>query len=155
MIAHYLAVAFASFRKAPFATAANVFTLGASTWSVQEITRDQVRVTPAPGQVGKLPFWRGDRPGRSFDLGRRMGALVRAIDARLPAALPGAPAPPSADALADVRHRNGEEVALGRREIYVHYGDGMADSRLVIPAAKAGTARNLNTVAKLVAMAGA
>lgn len=63
-------------------------------------------------------------------------------------------APPPADALAAVRHRNGEEIALGEREIYVHYGDGMADSKLVIPAAKAGTARNLNTVAKLIEMAG-
>lgn len=62
--------------------------------------------------------------------------------------------PPPADALSAVRHRNGEEIALGRREIYIHYGDGMADSKLVVPAAKAGTARNLNTVAKLVAMAG-
>lgn len=61
---------------------------------------------------------------------------------------------PPADALAAVKHRNGEEIALGTREIYVHYGDGMADSKLLIPAAKAGTARNMNTVAKLVEMAG-
>ncbi|MEH6419408.1 DUF1697 domain-containing protein [Pseudomonas sp. CGJS7] len=62
---------------------------------------------------------------------------------------------PPADALAAVKHRNGEEIALGEREIYVHYGEGMADSKLVVPAAKAGTARNLNTVAKLIEMAGA
>lgn len=62
--------------------------------------------------------------------------------------------PPPADALDAVRHRNGEDIALGEREIYVHYGDGMADSKLQIPAAKAGTARNLNTLAQLVAMAG-
>jgi uncharacterized protein (DUF1697 family) len=62
--------------------------------------------------------------------------------------------PPPADALAAVKHLNGEQIALGEREIYVHYGEGMADSRLVIPAAKAGTARNLNTVAKLIEMAG-
>ncbi|MFC3550433.1 DUF1697 domain-containing protein [Lysobacter cavernae] len=61
---------------------------------------------------------------------------------------------PPADALDTVKHRKGEEIALGKREIYVHYGDGMADSKLVIPAAKAGTARNLNTIAKLVEMAG-
>ena len=41
-------------------------------------------------------------------------------------------------------------MALGTREIYVHYGDGMADSKLKIPAAKTGTARNMNTIAKLV-----
>ncbi|MGO1072509.1 DUF1697 domain-containing protein [Lysobacter sp. CA199] len=62
---------------------------------------------------------------------------------------------PPADTLATVRHRNGEQIALGVREIYVHYGEGMVDSKLVIPAAKTGTARNLNTVAKLIEMANA
>lgn len=60
---------------------------------------------------------------------------------------------PPADALDRASGRNGEQLALGKREIYVHYGDGMADSKLKIPAAKSGTARNLNTVAKLAAMA--
>jgi uncharacterized protein (DUF1697 family) len=46
-----------------------------------------------------------------------------------------------------------EELRLGRREIYVRYGVGMAASKLRIPAAKKGTARNMNTVAKLAAMA--
>ena len=46
------------------------------------------------------------------------------------------------------------ELAPGQREIYVHYGQGMANSKLRIPAAKNGTARNMNTVMKLVAMAG-
>lgn len=63
--------------------------------------------------------------------------------------------PPPADALAHVRHHTSERLALGVREIYVAYGDGMAQSRLVIPAARAGTARNLNTAARLVALAGA
>ncbi len=46
-----------------------------------------------------------------------------------------------------------EALQLGRREIYVRYGAGMANSKLRIPAASAGTARNMNTVAKLAAMA--
>jgi len=46
-----------------------------------------------------------------------------------------------------------EELRLGRREIYVHYGDGMGTSKLVIPAAKTGTARNMNTIATLAKMA--
>ncbi len=58
--------------------------------------------------------------------------------------------PPPASALDEVGHRKLERLACGRREIYVHYGDRMADSRLVIPAAKAGTARNINTITKLV-----
>jgi uncharacterized protein (DUF1697 family) len=63
--------------------------------------------------------------------------------------------PPPADALDAVRHRRDEQIAMGECDIYVHYGDGMADSKLVIPAARTGTARNMNTVAKLIGMAGA
>jgi uncharacterized protein (DUF1697 family) len=48
-----------------------------------------------------------------------------------------------------------EEMALGKREIYVHYGQGMGTSKLKIKAATAGTARNVNTVAKLAEMAAA
>jgi uncharacterized protein (DUF1697 family) len=62
-------------------------------------------------------------------------------------------APPAASALDDARHRQQERLACGKREIYVHYGEGMADSRLLIPAAKAGTARNINTIARLAALA--
>ena len=60
--------------------------------------------------------------------------------------------PPPADALHYATGQRGEELQLGLREIYVHYGEGMADSRLKIPAAKDGTARNMNTIAKLAEM---
>jgi uncharacterized protein (DUF1697 family) len=60
---------------------------------------------------------------------------------------------PPKDTLSAVRGQKSEEIKLGRREIYVHYGDGMGQSKLVIPAAKTGTARNLNTVATLAKMA--
>jgi uncharacterized protein (DUF1697 family) len=63
--------------------------------------------------------------------------------------------PPPADLADTLRHQDGERVAPGKREIYIHYGDGMARSKLVVPAAKTGTGRNLNTVAKLVAMSAA
>jgi uncharacterized protein (DUF1697 family) len=62
-------------------------------------------------------------------------------------------APPPVDAIKHVAGRSSEEVELGVREIYVHYGDRMAGSKLKIPAAKAGTARNMNTVAKLIELA--
>lgn len=62
---------------------------------------------------------------------------------------------PPPTALSDVRGRKDEEIRPGRSEIYVHYGEGMASSKLVIPAAKNGTARNMNTVAKLAEMAAA
>jgi uncharacterized protein (DUF1697 family) len=60
---------------------------------------------------------------------------------------------PPRNALAAATGCEGEEMRLGLREIYVHYGDGMAHSRLKIPAAAKGTARNMNTVAKLAEMA--
>ncbi len=55
--------------------------LGASTWRVMEITRDRVIVSPAPGEPGRLPFWRGDGPGRPLELGRALGAFTRRIGA--------------------------------------------------------------------------
>ena len=61
--------------------------------------------------------------------------------------------PPSQAMLDEVSGINGEELRLGSREIYVHYGDGMGNSKLKIPAAAMGTARNMNTVAKLARMA--
>lgn len=60
---------------------------------------------------------------------------------------------PPADALLAARQVADEEMRLGLREIYVRYGAGMAGSRLVIPAATAGTGRNMNTVSKLAGMA--
>ena len=59
------------------------------------------------------------------------------------------------DALDHAKGVKDEQMEIGEREIYIFYGDGMADSRLAIPAAKAGTARNMNTVAKLAEMAAA
>ncbi|MGH3441292.1 MAG: DEAD/DEAH box helicase, partial [Nitriliruptorales bacterium] len=57
--------------------AGEVITLGASTWRIEEITRDRVTVTPAPGEPGKMPFWKGDKPGRPLELGRALGTFVR------------------------------------------------------------------------------
>ena len=62
-------------------------------------------------------------------------------------------APPPADTIKQATGVQDEEIRLGRREIYVHYGAGMGTSKLKIPAAKNGTARNINTIAKLAEMA--
>ena len=61
--------------------------------------------------------------------------------------------PPPADALKAMRGQKREELRLGRREIYVHYADGIGTSKLIIPAAENGTMRNMNTIATLVKMA--
>jgi ATP-dependent Lhr-like helicase len=55
------------------------FTLGASTWRVEEITHDRVLVSPAPGEPGKMPFWHGDQAGRPVELGFAIGKLVREL----------------------------------------------------------------------------
>jgi ATP-dependent Lhr-like helicase len=59
--------------------AGEVFLLGASAWRIQEITRERVVVTPAPGEPGKVPFWKADGPGRPIELGRAMGAVTREL----------------------------------------------------------------------------
>ena len=64
-------------------------------------------------------------------------------------------AEPGKDVLGSISGRVDEEVGLGRKEIYVHYGANMARSKLKIPGAALGTARNMNTIAKLVSMAAA
>jgi len=101
--------------------------------------------------------------------GKRVGVLVR-VAAEMAAVSAANPFPdaapnrvvaifldaaPPADALDRVSGWRNEELRLGKREIYVHYGDGMADSKLRIADARDGTARNMNTVAKLAALAGA
>jgi uncharacterized protein (DUF1697 family) len=61
--------------------------------------------------------------------------------------------PPPRDALEHARGQGDEEMRLGTREIYVRYGEDMGRSKLAIPAARSATARNMNTVAKLVELA--
>jgi ATP-dependent Lhr-like helicase len=63
------------------------FLLGASTWRIEEITRDRVIVTPAPGAPGAVPFWRGDSVGRPAELGRAIGAFASEAVDREPADL--------------------------------------------------------------------
>jgi ATP-dependent helicase Lhr and Lhr-like helicase len=66
------------------ARAGQTFLLGASTWRIEEITRDRVIVTPAPGAPGAVPFWRGDGIGRPAELGKAIGAFAREAVSREP-----------------------------------------------------------------------
>ena len=71
------------------ARAGQTFLLGASSWRIEEIQRDRVVVTPAPGVPGAIPFWRGDSVGRPRELGEAIGKFAReAVDAD-PAVLAG------------------------------------------------------------------
>ena len=58
-----------------------IFSLGASSWRIESITHDRVLVSPAPGQPGKLPFWRGEGPGRHPELGVAIGRFQGALAA--------------------------------------------------------------------------
>lgn len=58
----------------------DTFLLGASSWRIEEITRDRVLVSPAPGEPGRMPFWRGERPGRPAALGQAVGELYGWLD---------------------------------------------------------------------------
>jgi uncharacterized protein (DUF1697 family) len=99
--------------------------------------------------------------------GKPVGVLVRTASelAEVQASNPFPDAPPnrtvaifldespSSDALERITGRGDEDVRLGKREIYVRYGENMGRSRLKIPAAKSGTVRNVNTISKLASMA--
>ncbi len=91
---------------------------------------------------------------------RTADEMAAVVDANPFAAEPGnktvaifLDAPPAVDALAAARNVAGELMALGMREFYVHYPDGQGRSRLAIPAAAAGTARNMNSVMRLAELA--
>ena len=109
------------------------------------------------GLEGKL----ADYAGKPVGVHLRSAAELKAVLAANP--FQGAPgnrcvaifldSPPPVDTLGQISGQADEKLALGKREIYVHYGEGMGQSKLKIPAAKLGTARNMNTVAKLVEMA--
>ncbi|MFE5586726.1 ATP-dependent helicase [Kitasatospora sp. NPDC056531] len=64
----------------------DVFTLGTTSWRIEEITHDKVLVTPAPGVPGRLPFWKGDTLGRPLELGRALGAFTRELGTLRPEA---------------------------------------------------------------------
>ncbi|MDP2318965.1 MAG: DEAD/DEAH box helicase [Acidobacteriota bacterium] len=84
------------------ARAGETFLLGASTWRIDQITHDRVLVSPAPGQPGKMPFWKGEGPGRPVELGMAIGKLVRELRKR-----------PRADALASLESDHGLDAMAG------------------------------------------
>ncbi|MEY4634289.1 MAG: hypothetical protein RJA55_87 [Acidobacteriota bacterium] len=81
------------------ARAGETFLLGASTWRIDQITHDRVLVSPAPGQPGKMPFWKGEGPGRPVELGMAIGKLVRELRQR-----------PRAEALESLQAGHGLDV---------------------------------------------
>ncbi len=116
----------------------DVFLLGSSAWRIEDISHDQVLVTPAPGQPGRMPYWHGDAPGRPVELGRALGAFLREVSAdpepltRLTAA--GLDASASTNLLAYLaEQREATGVLPDDRTILVErFRDELGDWRLAI-----------------------
>ena len=113
------------------------FLLGASTWRIEEITRDRVIVTPAPGAPGAVPFWRGDGVGRPIELGRAIGEFAREAVDREPAELAAELRPRRARGAQPVaflrEQRDATRVVPSDRTIVVErFRDEIGDWRLCV-----------------------
>ncbi|HXB50219.1 MAG TPA: helicase-related protein, partial [Streptosporangiaceae bacterium] len=87
----------------------DVFVLGATSWRIEDITADQVLVSPAAGQPGRLPFWKGDAPGRPAELGAAIGAFCRELGAV-----------PRSEAIARLHNGGLDELAAANLVSYLH-----------------------------------
>ncbi len=118
-----------------------IFLLGASSWLVIEITHDRVLVVPAPGEPGRMPFWRGDGPGRPLEFGRAIGRLARKLGELRPAAagkllqtehgLHADSATSLIQYLQDQRD-SGSEVPTDRRIVVESFVDEVGDWRVIV-----------------------
>ncbi|MER6478063.1 Lhr family ATP-dependent helicase [Streptomyces filamentosus] len=118
----------------------DVFTLGTSSWRIEDITRDRVLVSPAPGVPGRLPFWKGDQLGRPLELGRAVGAFLRELgalgedDARLRLASAGLDAWAADNVLAYLREQREACVHVpdDRTILVERFRDELGDWRVVV-----------------------
>ena len=118
----------------------DVFSLGASSWRIEDITHDRVLVSPAPGLAGRLPFWHGDALGRPYELGAAMGGFVREIaalsrtkaDARLAASGLDARARSNLLAYLDDQRAATTHVPDDRTLVLERVRDELGDWRLVL-----------------------
>ncbi len=118
----------------------DVFTLGTSSWRIEDITRDRVLVSPAPGVPGRLPFWKGDQLGRPLELGRAVGAFLREVGslppdgarARLAAAGLDARAADNVLAYLDEQRRACGHVPDDRTILVERFRDELGDWRVVV-----------------------
>ncbi|MFI6122300.1 DEAD/DEAH box helicase [Streptomyces sp. NPDC051064] len=118
----------------------DVFTLGTTSWRIEDITRDRVLVSPAPGVPGRLPFWKGDQLGRPLELGRALGAFLREIgglsaeDARLRLVTAGLDAWAADNILSylDEQRRACGHVPDDRTVLVERFRDELGDWRIVV-----------------------
>ncbi|MFF9688637.1 DEAD/DEAH box helicase [Streptomyces sp. NPDC014623] len=118
----------------------DVFTLGTTSWRIEDITRDRVLVSPAPGVPGRLPFWKGDQLGRPLELGRALGAFLRELgglsaeDARLRLLAAGLDAWAADNVLSylDEQRRACGHVPDDRTVLVERFRDELGDWRVVV-----------------------
>lgn len=118
----------------------DVFTLGTTSWRIEDITRDRVLVSPAPGVPGRLPFWKGDQLGRPLELGRAVGAFLREVgslpeeDARLRLMTAGLDAWAAGNVLSylDEQRRACGHVPDDRTILVERFRDELGDWRVVV-----------------------
>ncbi|GFH39351.1 ATP-dependent helicase [Streptomyces pacificus] len=118
----------------------DVFTLGTTSWRIEDITRDRVLVSPAPGAPGRLPFWKGDQLGRPLELGRAVGAFLREIgslpeeDARLRLMTAGLDGWAAGNVLSylDEQRRACGHVPDDRTIVVERFRDELGDWRVVV-----------------------
>ncbi|WP_255955914.1 ATP-dependent helicase [Streptomyces odontomachi] len=118
----------------------DVFTLGTTSWRIEDITRDRVLVSPAPGVPGRLPFWKGDQLGRPLELGRALGAFLREVgalpkdDARLRLLAAGLDAWAADNVLAylDEQRQACGHVPDDRTIVVERFRDELGDWRVVV-----------------------
>ncbi len=118
----------------------DVFTLGTTSWRIEDITRDRVLVTPAPGVPGRLPFWKGDQLGRPLELGRALGGFLREIGSLAPEAARERLSAAGLDALAvgnlltylDEQREACGHVPDDRTIVVERFRDELGDWRIVV-----------------------
>ncbi|MBV8258331.1 MAG: DEAD/DEAH box helicase, partial [Actinobacteria bacterium] len=116
------------------ARAGQVIMLGASSWRIEEITRDRVLVSPAPGVPGAVPFWKGEGVGRPYELGEAIGRFSRELLAKRKPSVPGLDPRAEANLLAFLRE---QEKATGvvpsdRAVVVERFRDEIGDWRVCI-----------------------
>jgi ATP-dependent Lhr-like helicase len=118
----------------------DTFLLGSTSWRIADITADRVIATPAPGQPARMPFWRGDSPGRPLELGRALGAFLRELTslnadaARARAAAAGLDAWATDNLLGYLREQREEagHVPDDRTVLVERFRDELGDWRMVV-----------------------
>ncbi|HEY2355484.1 MAG TPA: DEAD/DEAH box helicase [Gaiellaceae bacterium] len=116
------------------ARAGQVIMLGASSWRIEDITRDRVLVTPAPGVPGAVPFWKGEGVGRPYELGAAIGKFTREVVAQKEPTIPDLDPRAQANLIAYLREQESATGAVpsDRTVVVERFRDEIGDWRICI-----------------------